>query len=53
MDNIGKIASNLGSGSGAAVGRPLFEGASGPSWEDLRSRAVDTHRGQILEDNKR
>lgn len=47
------MASKMGAGAGAAVGRPLFGDSPDPSWPSLRSEVVATPTGERLEENKR
>ncbi|CAM9243938.1 unnamed protein product [Laminaria digitata] len=52
LDDIGKMASQMGAGAGA-VGRPLFGDSPDPSWPTLRSEAIATPTGESMEENKR
>ena len=53
FDDIGKMASQLGAGAGAPIGRPLFGDFPDPSWPTLRSEAIATTTGESMEENKR
>lgn len=47
------MASQIRGSGGAETGRLLFAGASGPSWEALRTEAIATPTGTAIEENKR
>lgn len=56
LDEIGKMASQVGGKGGAtarALGPPLFDNAPDPSWPTLRSEAIATPTGALMEENKR
>nr|WEU39141.1 glutathione S-transferase [Saccharina japonica] len=47
------MASQIGAGAGAPIGRPLFGDSPDPSWPTLRSEAIATPTGESMEENKR
>lgn len=53
LDDIGKMASQLGASGSGSVGPALFGDSPEPSWSNLRSEAIATPTGLQLEENKR